>query len=101
MDKFQGKKNIKFVNRTKCLNSQGATAGMVSSLAAMSYVIFRSQTDIAKGLIRFQTLPLSTEGCTYNFELNNSTLVDDSHENGNSLHNMSFFYYTGKKLISS
>lgn len=62
----------------------------------MSYVVFRSESDIGMGYIQFQTLPLTTEGCTYDFELNNSTLVDESHENGKSLHNMSYFYFTSE-----
>lgn len=65
----------------------------------MSYVVFRSQTDIALGDIKFTTMPRATDGCTYDFVHDNKTLVDEFHENGKSLHNISYLYYTCKKNL--
>lgn len=65
----------------------------------MIYVIFKSQAEAALGKLKFHTMPLSTEGCTYEFELNNSTIADKSHVNEMSLHNISYLYYTCKILV--
>lgn len=61
----------------------------------MSYIVFKSQVDIALGLINYETKSFTTEGCTYDFVSRNSTIVDSVDES-KPLYHMSYLYYPGK-----
>ncbi|KAG5681246.1 hypothetical protein PVAND_010697 [Polypedilum vanderplanki] len=63
---------------------------------SMMCLVFKAQAEIALGNINFETKPLTTEGCTYNFTLT-STLnaTDVPHEENHEKHiwNISYLYY--------
>ena len=71
-------------------------ATMFSSLA-MILLVFKAQAEIALGNIKFDTKPLVTDGCTYNFTLpeitsSNIPLFSDNHEK--HIYEISYLYYT-------
>lgn len=52
--------------------------------------------EIATGVLKTPTKPMSIEGCTYDFVhfITNSTIVETV-EHSKSLHHISYLYYTG------
>ena len=45
---------------------QGALAGGLTSLLFVSWLVIGAQAEIARGAIKFEWKPMSTEGCTGN-----------------------------------
>lgn len=72
----------------------GAIVGLISSM----YVVFRNQSAIASGEIRFETKPVTVEGCLYEFanvstpqfHSGNFTTSEESFE----LHRISYMYFS-------
>lgn len=70
----------------------GAVVGLISSM----YVVFRNQRAIASGDIRFETKPVSIEGCLYEFGNVSTPLTgslipsDESFE----LHRISYMFFS-------
>jgi insulin-like growth factor 2 mRNA-binding protein 1 len=56
-----------YLDRTVSIVFQGALIGGVAGLCFMSWVCLGTQAAIAAGEIRFETKPVSVEGCTYDF----------------------------------
>lgn len=82
----------------------------IFSCISMGALVFKAQAEIALGNIRFETKPLTTDGCTYNFTLpessSNNTSVpltpaasDDDREK--HIYEISYLYYTplGSSLV--
>jgi sodium-coupled monocarboxylate transporter 8/12 len=69
-------------------------AAMIACFSMMC-LVFKAQTEIALGNIKFETKPLTTEGCTYNFTMANVTdtpvLRDEQPEK--HIYNISYLYY--------
>lgn len=70
----------------------GALTGCVGMIAFISKV----QTEMARGNIVYPTMPVSTDGCQYDFiKLNNSTDIDRvPQETERDFFHLSFMYYT-------
>lgn len=49
--------------------------GAITSLLTMCWITFNTQKAIAMGEIKFQTKPVTTEGCLYTFEAMNKTFT--------------------------
>lgn len=67
-------------------------------LISASYVVLKAQTDIASGVLRFDTKPTSVDGCTYTY-LNVTTerqvKIDFVGEVPNKgIEHISYLYYT-------
>lgn len=66
--------------------SKGAFYGGVSGLSAMSWILYKAQTDLLSGNLTFPQKPVYTDNCTYNFEfdsISNKThlmIEDDGYE---------------------
>lgn len=79
-------------------------AAMIACFSMMC-LVFKAQTEIALGNIKFETKPLTTDGCTYNFTLTsapNATdvpLFDNDDDIGGEsreekhIYNISYLYY--------
>ncbi|PSN35450.1 Sodium-coupled monocarboxylate transporter 1 [Blattella germanica] len=82
------------------INSKGALVGGLAGMGFMGWIIGGTQEAIASGNMRFETKPLTVEGCSYEFvtptsvyEVVNSTL----HTQKNDvfiLYQMSYLWYT-------
>ncbi|CRL02233.1 CLUMA_CG015346, isoform A [Clunio marinus] len=68
--------------------------GALVSSAVMTYIVVRSQLDLARGVIGYETKSTSVEGCQYNFTLieNLSKPIHDD-EIAGQFHHMSYLYY--------
>lgn len=55
------------------IKSQNAFSGGVVGVLIMSWITIKSQLLIASGGLEYEVKPMSTEGCTYDFDLLNST----------------------------
>jgi solute carrier family 5 (sodium-coupled monocarboxylate transporter), member 8/12 len=66
-------------------------SGIVSFLTILSFV-FKVQTEIALGHIRFPTKSVSVDGCLYNFTQASSFHVD--HSVDRNIYYISYLYYT-------
>ncbi|PSN54817.1 hypothetical protein C0J52_02919 [Blattella germanica] len=80
-------------------NTQGVLAGSITSLLAMSWIIYKAQEAIAVGSFKLPLLPTSIEGCGFNTTLNdfaaNETLaISEDEEEAFILYRVSFMYYT-------
>ena len=76
-----------WINATSALI--GGALGMMSS----AYIVLRAQADIASGTLRFPQMPVSVEGCTYEFANVTKTEFDFDGVD-KSLHHISYLYYT-------
>lgn len=47
-------------------------------MLCMVYICVRAQSDIASGILVFQTKPLVTDGCDYDFFSNATTSVTET-----------------------
>lgn len=70
----------------------GAGAGMMT----LMWIVLRAQTDIALGVLTFETKETSVEGCLYSFNITaesnfNKTVISDTVK---PLHHISYLYYT-------
>lgn len=66
--------------------------GALVGSSVMLYVVFRSQLDMARGLIHNETKVTSVEGCTYNFTISETPITpDDVFEK--QFHHISYLYY--------
>lgn len=71
-------------------------AAMIACFSMMC-LVFKAQAEIALGNIRFQTKPLSTEGCTYSFNATSSLnatqtpFMDENREK--HIYEISYLYY--------
>lgn len=85
-----------------CLPWIGRKASFYATLFSciiMILLVFKAQAEITLGNITFETKPLVTDGCTYNFTLpteetttNISLLSDKNHEK--HIYEISYLYYT-------
>ncbi|XP_049834467.1 sodium-coupled monocarboxylate transporter 1-like [Schistocerca gregaria] len=80
------------------INTKGALAGGLTSVAVMSWLILGGQAYQASGDIRFATKPLSTDGCRYAFDRvhNGSVAVTVDYQNSDvwSGYRVSPMWYT-------
>ncbi|XP_046805699.1 sodium-coupled monocarboxylate transporter 1-like [Lucilia cuprina] len=84
------------------INSRTAISGCVISFAVMSWICVRGQVALATGELIYAEKPVSTEGCTYDFEplytLANKTITDTMETSTKTfaqyIYTMSFTYYT-------
>jgi len=66
----------------------------------MLCLVFKAQTEIALGNIKFETKPLSIDGCTYNFTLpeqhTGTTDIPYTHDENREKHiyEVSYLYYS-------
>jgi solute carrier family 5 (sodium-coupled monocarboxylate transporter), member 8/12 len=62
----------------------------------MMIIVFKAQTEIAAGNIKFQYKPLSTEGCGYNFTepLTTTTAPTFVQDQEKQIYHISYLYYT-------
>lgn len=76
------------------IGKRAAFYGALTASAIMIYIVFRSQLDIARGLIRYDTKITSVEGCQYNFTIAETTTkappIDDFER---QFHHISYLYY--------
>lgn len=81
------------------LDSRNTLIGAVTGLTVSIWITLRAQFDLAAGLLKFPTMPVSVEGCTYTF---NSTLQSaassfvepDDADPSRPFHHISYLYYT-------
>ncbi|XP_065361339.1 sodium-coupled monocarboxylate transporter 1 isoform X2 [Calliphora vicina] len=84
------------------INSRSAITGCLISFAVMTWICVRGQIALATGELVYAEKPVSTEGCTYDFEplysLANSTITDVVEASTKTfaqyIYTMSFTYYT-------
>ncbi|XP_059468278.1 sodium-coupled monocarboxylate transporter 2-like [Neocloeon triangulifer] len=76
------------------INAKGALIGGISSLFVAGWVAFGSQQAIASGSLRFQTKPMSVEGCSYAFPPTNSTINGQAIEEAFWVFRISYLYLT-------
>ena len=80
----------------KLLLFQGTLIGAIVGLISSMYVVFRNQSAIASGEIRFETKPVTVEGCLYEFS-NVSTSQSGSFipsEESFELHRISYMFFS-------
>lgn len=83
-----------------CLPWIGRKAALYATMLAcfsMMLLVFKAQAEIALGNIQFDTKPLVTDGCTYNFTHTETSsemppLGDEDHEK--HIYEISYLYYT-------
>lgn len=61
---------IFFYKFSDTTHNQSALTGCITGICCMSWICLKAQADIALKILTFQYKPLSTEGCTYDFNLN-------------------------------
>lgn len=71
----------------------GASAGLFTVV----WIVLRAQTDIAMGVLTFETKDTSVEGCSYTFNVTDP-VVDDENTTvfsgySKPLHHISYLYY--------
>ncbi|XP_037954458.1 sodium-coupled monocarboxylate transporter 1 isoform X1 [Teleopsis dalmanni] len=82
------------------VNTNSVFTGCISSALLMTYITVRAQIDIASGVLKHPTKPVSVTGCTYDF--NSTHLLNSSIYEAplfepkieSSLHHISFLWYT-------
>lgn len=79
------------------VKSKHALIGACTGMGTLIWIVIRAQTDIALGVLQFETKKTSTEGCSYFF---NSTMTDNSFTNeslpvdtAKPFHHISYMYY--------
>lgn len=83
-----------------CLPWIGKKASLYAAMFScfsMILLVFKAQAEIALGNIKFDTKPLVTDGCTYNFTLTETSsnmppLSDEDREK--HIYDISYLYYT-------
>ncbi|XP_075145578.1 kin of rumpel isoform X1 [Haematobia irritans] len=81
------------------INSKSAVSGCIVAFATMTWICVKCQVALATGELIYSEKPMSTEGCTYDFEpalitLANTTLVDNGSKTiAQYIYQMSFFFY--------
>ena len=73
--------------------------GAIIASTSMLILVIKAQAEIALGNIKFQTKPLSVDGCTYNFTIDasssNVTDIPFSYENKEKhIYEISYLYYS-------
>ncbi|KAL7036978.1 hypothetical protein ACKWTF_009025 [Chironomus riparius] len=73
--------------------------GAIIASTSMLILVIKAQAEIALGNIKFQTKPLSVDGCTYNFTIDanysNVTDIPYSYENKEKhIYEISYLYYS-------
>ncbi|XP_065344867.1 sodium-coupled monocarboxylate transporter 2-like [Cloeon dipterum] len=76
------------------INARGALIGGICSLFVAGWVAVGSQRAIAGGSLRFQTKPMSVDGCSYAFPPSNSTLNEQPIEEAFWVFRISYLYLT-------
>jgi sodium-coupled monocarboxylate transporter 8/12 len=84
---------------TFCLSLKGALAGGIVGLIASGYLAFKAQTEILLENIVYETKPLSTNGCTYDFTPLPNKTREFVTEESKSLHNISYLYFSGESFF--
>ncbi|KAI8129726.1 Sodium-coupled monocarboxylate transporter 1 [Lucilia cuprina] len=79
------------------VKTESVLTGCTTAALTMAYVAIRSQIDSATGVLKFPTKPVSVEGCTYEFEALNKTILSTPipETSGSAFHHLSFLWYTG------
>ncbi|XP_065354358.1 sodium-coupled monocarboxylate transporter 2-like [Calliphora vicina] len=79
------------------VKTESVLTGCITAALTMAYVAIRSQIDSATGVLKFPTKPVSVEGCTYEFEALNKTILSTAMPavSGSAFHHLSFLWYTG------
>lgn len=78
---------------------QGATVGVTAGIILSMYIVFRAQAAQTSGELVHETKPTSIEGCSYIFDINNSSFLTmtptPTHDANESfqLHRISYFYF--------
>ncbi|XP_073839879.1 sodium-coupled monocarboxylate transporter 1-like isoform X4 [Musca autumnalis] len=79
------------------LNEKSVLAGSICSFLSMAWICVNAQIANVTGSFRHPKLPVSVEGCDYDFDmskyLNSSSEYLPSH--GTSIYHISFLWYTG------
>ncbi|CAB3374355.1 Hypothetical predicted protein [Cloeon dipterum] len=76
------------------INARGALIGGICSLFVAGWVAVGSQRAIAGGSLRFQTKPMSVDGCSYAFPPSNSTINEQAIEEAFWVFRISYLYLT-------
>ncbi|XP_023305229.2 sodium-coupled monocarboxylate transporter 2-like [Lucilia cuprina] len=78
------------------VKAKSVLTGCITSALFMAYIAIRSQIDSAMGVLKFPTKPVSIEGCTYEFEALNKTILSTTEPSSGSapLHHVSFLWYS-------
>ncbi|GLH07141.1 Putative sodium-dependent multivitamin transporter, partial [Gryllus bimaculatus] len=82
------------------INTLGVITGGTVGLLFIGWVIIGTQTAIAAGTISFDKMPISVDGCTYNYSLpvTNETLLQEYTDQTRSdvfgLYRISYLWYT-------
>lgn len=81
------------------IGKRAAFYGAITGCLTMMYIVFKAQTEIALGNMKFEYKPLSVDGCEYNFTvvddlstLDEPTISDDSESK--QIYHISYLYYT-------
>uniref|UniRef100_A0A1I8QE71 Sodium/solute symporter n=1 Tax=Stomoxys calcitrans TaxID=35570 RepID=A0A1I8QE71_STOCA len=88
-------------------NSKSAVSGCLVAFATMTWICVKCQVALATGELEYPEKPLSTEGCTYDFEpvtktLANSTLIDKGSKTfAQYIYQMSFLLYAAAGCLTS
>jgi solute carrier family 5 (sodium-coupled monocarboxylate transporter), member 8/12 len=80
----------------------GKKAVLISAFVScfsMILLVFKAQAEIALGNIKFETKPLVTDGCTYNFTIPDHSNITDiplfsNGEREKHIYDISYLYYT-------
>ncbi|XP_073822189.1 sodium-coupled monocarboxylate transporter 1-like [Musca autumnalis] len=76
------------------INSKSAITGCIVSSFTMTWIYVKSQIAMASGELVYPEKPFSTEGCTYEFRVNNDTgQCQPSKSFAQYIYQMSFFFY--------
>ncbi|XP_037950756.1 sodium-coupled monocarboxylate transporter 1-like [Teleopsis dalmanni] len=79
------------------VNTKSVLTGCLVAVSITGYIVVRAQVAFAAGEVIFPTKPVSVDGCTYEFDRNlllNANLNGTTPKKLDSLHNVSFLWYT-------
>lgn len=79
------------------INKRATLIGSIIGFITMMYFVFKVQTEMVLGHIKFTTKPMSIENCDYNFTmsaLSSSKVLNENHVSASSIYQISYLYYT-------
>ncbi|KAL3275705.1 hypothetical protein HHI36_020454 [Cryptolaemus montrouzieri] len=80
---------------SKRFNSKGAFYGAISGMVFMAWLFSMTKYYEKQGYLVFESKPLSTDNCTYQFRFNDTTITKPkSDDDIFILFRLSFYYYT-------